>query len=87
MRCEPAFTIVERFGGAKSVSDITGAHVSRVSRWQAPKDKGGTGGMIPHWHIEKLLAYAREHSIEVTAEDFFRTDVSTPAPAQEGEAA
>lgn len=66
----PAKSIIAKIGIEK-VSEITGKHVSRVYRWMYPKERGGTGGMIPHSEAPALLAYAQAHSIDLTAGDFF----------------
>ncbi|WP_246723514.1 hypothetical protein [Rhizobium sp. ARZ01] len=66
---EPAKSIIAKIGIEK-VSEITGKHVSRVYRWMYPKDRGGTGGIIPQSDVPGLLAYARANEIEITANDF-----------------
>lgn len=72
---EPAKTIIGRFGDGKAgvdkVSDITGKHVSRVYRWMYPKDRGGTGGLIPQGDCALLLAHAQQNGISLTPADFF----------------
>lgn len=53
---EPASSLIQRLGGLKLVALATGVSTVSVYRWQIPRDRGGTGGMIPHWRISKLLA-------------------------------
>ncbi|MDQ0314818.1 hypothetical protein [Amorphus orientalis] len=77
---EPANSIIDLYGGVSIVSEIAGVHRTRVSNWRRPRDKGGTGGVIPFKHVPKLLAYARENGLSVTADDFL------PEPQQEGAA-
>ncbi len=67
---DPAKSIIAKIGIDK-VSEITGKHVSRVYRWMYPKDRGGTGGMIPHSEAPALLAYAQTNDIDLTPADFF----------------
>lgn len=67
---EPAKSIISKIGIEK-VSEITGKHVSRVYRWMYPKERGGTGGMIPQGEAPALLAYAKANEIDVSADDFF----------------
>jgi hypothetical protein len=67
---EPASTVIERLGGPKVVSTITGAAYTAPYRWQHPREKGGTGGLIPQKHHLTLLAYAKQHGIPLTAADF-----------------
>lgn len=71
MSLDPAKSVIEKFGGPQRVADITGRHVSRVHRWAYPRERGGTGGVIPHDEAEKLLEFARQNGIAVGAEDFF----------------
>ena len=57
----PAATVIERAGGARAVSKITGADYSRVCRWRAPKGElGGTGGVVPHDSAIKLIFWAKK---------------------------
>jgi hypothetical protein len=79
MHMEPAKTIIDRFGGVEVVAAITGRHVSRVYRWMYPRDRGGTGGLIPQGEARKLLAHAKASNIPVSADEFFLS----PEPAEE----
>ncbi|WP_298704586.1 hypothetical protein [uncultured Variovorax sp.] len=67
---EPARTIIELLGGEAEVARIAGVAITAPYRWQAAKAKGGTGGMVPHWHIGKLLEHAAANGIELTAASF-----------------
>ena len=67
---EPAATIIDRFGGPDVVVEITGADRTRVYRWTQPKERHGTGGLIPQSHITKLLAAAKERGIRLDGNDF-----------------
>ncbi|WP_131193701.1 hypothetical protein [Lichenihabitans psoromatis] len=71
---EPAQTIIQAFGGEEKVAEITGTSYTAPYRWQHPRDKGGTGGLIPQKQAMKLLAYAREHGVSVSAADFLAPD-------------
>jgi hypothetical protein len=77
---EPARTVLSKIGGVEVASKVTGKHVSRIYRWTYPRDKGGTGGVVPHDDATKLLEHAKANQIDLTAEDFF-------ALASEGQAA
>ena len=68
---EPASTVIEIMGGPTAVAEIVGVHRTRVSKWQSPKHKGGTGGLIPIWHATRLLEKARELDIDLKPDDFF----------------
>ncbi|RUU24880.1 hypothetical protein EOD08_24235 [Mesorhizobium sp. M6A.T.Ca.TU.002.02.2.1] len=67
---DPAKSIIAKIGIEK-VSEITGKHVSRVYRWMYPKERGGTGGLIPQSDAPVLLAWAQENNIELSPADFF----------------
>jgi len=67
---EPAKTIIKRLGGEAAVSGITGTAFTAPYRWQHPKTKGGTGGLIPQRHHRALLDYAKQNEIGLSAEDF-----------------
>lgn len=67
---EPAKTIIKRLGGEATVSGITGTAFTAPYRWQHPKEKGGTGGLIPQRHHRALLEYAKQNEIGLRADDF-----------------
>jgi hypothetical protein len=79
MKCEPATSIIKKFGGPEVVAAIVEASPGQVRRWRQVKEKGGTGGAVPHWHIPKLMAAAAARKLKVRAEDFL--------PRQQGGAA
>lgn len=81
MRCDPADTIIKKFKGLRAVADITDVTPHTVMRWRKPKDEGGTGGVIPHWHMEKLIDAARDRQIELSPVDFL-PDIFGAAPAR-----
>lgn len=72
---DPAQRIIARLGGEAQVAFITGTAYTAPYRWQAPRQKGGTGGVIPQRHHRRLLDYARREGIALTADEFL------PAPA------
>lgn len=89
---EPAQTVIQKLGGATSVSKVVGIHRSRVSSWRLPKSKGGTDGTVPQRHHRSLLEYAQSNNIDLRAEDFLpRGDApaltDTPQTAVEPERA
>lgn len=67
---EPARTIVELLGGEAKVAEIAGVRITAPYRWQASRAKGGTGGVIPHWHVGKLLEHAEANGIDLTPASF-----------------
>ncbi len=70
MRCEPANTIIKKFNGLKSLAEAADVSVHTVMRWRTPKEKGGTGGVVPHWHIAVILQAAKNKGIELKPADF-----------------
>lgn len=71
---EPAKTIIEKCGGAKVVARALGVDVSAVVRWRLPRDRTGTGGLIPAKHQAALLQHAKDAGIDLTPADFFVTE-------------
>lgn len=68
---QPATDIIKKLGGADVVAGIVGVHRTRVYKWMHPKSNGGTDGLIPSWHIQKLLDYAAREGVDLTAAEFF----------------
>lgn len=68
---EPARSVLAKIGGVDVAAKITGKHVSRVYRWTYPRERGGTGGVVPHDDATKLLDHAKQNDIDLRADDFF----------------
>ena len=84
---EPARSIVTKFGGPSAVAAIVGVHRTRVSNWMRPREKGGTGGLLPQKYHPALLEHAASHEIELKAEDFLPPRESCTADASAREPA
>lgn len=67
---EPASSIIRKIG-VETVVAVTGKHISRVYRWMYPRERGGTGGLIPHNDALLLLEYARANDVDLTPAEFF----------------
>lgn len=67
----PAAKIIELCGGYKVVAEMVGRDHTRVLRWTYPKDRGGTGGVIPSDIQQKLLDAARRRGVDLRPEHFF----------------
>jgi hypothetical protein len=87
---EPAHTIIEKLGGEAKVAAITKTASTAPYRWQYPRSKGGTDGLIPQRYHPTLLEYARTNGISLAAEEFLPPSPSTlpadtppPEPAKE----
>jgi len=72
---EPASTLIKRLGGPSAIAAFLGLHRTRVSKWQAPTDKGGTGGKIPMRHWDGLFQLAGQKGIALTTDDLYRPQV------------
>lgn len=68
--CEPAASLIKRLGGIGKVAEKVGRSPVQVHRWRVPRERGGTGGAIPHWHIQALIEMASEKNIPLELQDF-----------------
>jgi hypothetical protein len=76
---EPAHGVVRKFSdpngklssGIKRVACIAGVDTTRVYRWMFPKERGGTGGIIPLHAQMKLFEHAKREQIPLSPSDFF----------------
>lgn len=66
----PAAAIIERLGGFDAVAGELKVSTVTVRRWTYAKAKGGTGGFIPHWYHQALLAFAKSSSVPLSHADF-----------------
>ena len=66
---DPATTVLARFGGAGPLAQLLRLDRSAVHRWALPKHRGGSGGLIPARHHQRLLILAAQHGITLTAAD------------------
>ena len=67
----PASRIIEKCGGPKPTAEMVGVSISRVHRWTYSKERGGTGGIVPSGHQQRLLDEARKRGIPLEPADFF----------------
>ena len=70
----PAARVIEKCGGIDRTAEFVGRDRSVVNRWRLPREKGGTGGIVPAHHQVKLLSEAPKHGIKLTSSDFFDDD-------------
>lgn len=79
-----AARVIERCGGVAAVARLTGRAAVSIHKWRHPKDKGGTGGLIPTEAQVLLIAAAQRGEVDLTPSDFFDLEacsgVSTAAP-------
>ncbi len=74
---DPAATVLARFGGAGPLAQLLRLDRSAVHRWALPKQRGGSGGLIPARHHQRLLTLAAANGIALSAADL----VGTPPTA------
>jgi hypothetical protein len=67
----PAAHVIEKLGGPKAVSKLLNKHESRIRRWTYPRDRGGTGGLIPAAEQVELLRAAIGMGWALKPDDFF----------------
>lgn len=68
---EPAATLAVKLGGLEKLAEAAGVSVSRASRYRQPKEKGGTGGLVPSSRQQRILDWAKSNGVKLGPEDFF----------------
>jgi hypothetical protein len=63
--------IITKLGGVEAVCRITGRSRTRVYSWTYPRDKHGTGGLIPPACQIAMVQHAREAKLPLVPDDFF----------------
>lgn len=81
---EPAATVLARFGGAGPLAQLLRLDRSAVHRWALPKHRGGSGGLIPARHHQRLLALAAAQGIALSPADLVGTPTATGDPPRAG---
>ena len=79
---EPARSIITKLGGETAVAHVCGTALSAPYRWQHPRERGGTGGLIPQRHHRALMDYAQARRIPLAAEEFMAPRVARPADGE-----
>ncbi|MDS0927452.1 hypothetical protein [Rhodobacter capsulatus] len=67
----PAKRVIQICGGYDAVAEMTCRSAARVRRWEYPRARGGTDGLIPADCQKALLATARARGIDLRPEHFF----------------
>lgn len=70
MVASPAARVIEKCGGVDRVAKIVGRTPGSVYKWRWPKEKGGTGGLIPTDAQTKIWDAALRGEVDLTREDF-----------------
>jgi hypothetical protein len=68
----PAKSVIAIFQGVRPLARLLNIDPSVVSRWQAPKKRRGTGGLIPAAYQGPLLKLARQKRLPLTAADLIK---------------
>ncbi len=75
----PAERVIEICGGVTAVAHMVGRSEMPVRRWTYPKERGGTGGLIPSAMQTVLLERARAQGIDLRPEHFFPEHLVAPS--------
>ena len=62
-----ALFIIKQFGGAKALAEAINKDPATVYRWTYPKNKGGTGGIIPSSSVSKVHDAAQSLNISISS--------------------
>lgn len=65
---KPANYVISIFGGVRPLARLLGVDPSVVSRWPAPKERRGQGGLVPSKYQGQLLRLARRKRLPLKAE-------------------
>lgn len=68
---DPAASLAIKLGGLENLAAAAGVSLSRASRYRKPKEKGGTGGLIPASRQSLILQWAKANGKQVGPADFF----------------
>ena len=70
--------VIAKFGGARKLYRLLKEidpeccwNPSSIYRWTYPREKGGTGGVIPSRAMKIIVKAARLHGVLVDGDDFF----------------
>jgi hypothetical protein len=64
-----AQAIIRKFGGVPALAKATELSLNSVYKWTYPKERGGTGGLIPTDKLPVVLDAAKARGIEITVDD------------------
>lgn len=67
---EPATTIIQKCGGVAKAARYAGVEPATAYRWTYPRERGGTGGMIPTHRQAVMIRNARADGVELLPTDF-----------------
>lgn len=73
--------VIAKCGGFQTVADWLGLSLPQVYKFTYPREKGGTGGIIPAKHQPTLLQKSRETGGALEPGDFFDLDAAVERAA------
>lgn len=65
----PADIVISRFHGVRPLARLLKKDPSTIHRWKMPAKKGGLDGRVPSQVQVRLLELAKEHGVELTADE------------------
>jgi len=65
--------IFTKLGGPAVAAGATGVAVQTAYRWSYPKERGGTGGVIPAKYHQILLDFSSKSDLPLKHSDFFNS--------------
>ena len=69
--CDPARSVVEKFGGPYELAGSLGLNPTAVYYWMWPKSDGGANGVIPLGKWEQILAAAKQKKVKLKLQDLY----------------
>lgn len=69
IRISQARRVIDALGGPRAIAKGTGINCKHIYRWDYPKDRGGTSGVIPTASLRKVLAWARAIGVGLSPTD------------------
>lgn len=63
--------LIRKFGGARKLASAIGRDWSTVYKWAYPRERQGTGGVIPTGAWPEICEAARELGIDLVVEDYY----------------
>ncbi len=74
-KLDPAYSVIRKFDqdkrrGESVLADRLGKDRSTILKWTLPREKGGTGGYVPPWHYEEIIAFAQELGVALEPSEF-----------------
>jgi hypothetical protein len=66
--------VIGKLGGPRAVAGMLAMSTQAVYKWTWPRERGGTGGLIPSRRQIELMVAAKQRGVILTKDDFFPKD-------------